>query len=397
MIGIRFDSWIFGKQIYHSSTTLLSILLLLTMEFPAWAEDVTTNYFSNTYHEARTKFLTAAKAAGGNLEHYRNPYLGAETEELYVDVATFNLPGAKSILVLGSGTHGVEGFAGSGIQVGLLREGITKNLPEDVGLLFYHALNPYGFSYLRRFNEDNVDLNRNFVNHAKPYPPNEGYDKLARLIEPNALSRWHNLKAKLAFAWYRITKGKLWLQKAISQGQYNHPKGIFFGGNEATWSNQVIQHIINRHLSKASQVVLIDIHTGLGKYGQGEILAKVEQGSAYHDRLVKLWGDRVKIPLAGESLSPPVMGTIKLEFTQLLPHADVTAVTLEFGTSPLPEALWALRAENYLHHHGDDEHLDALAIKTELKRVFYPNVFDWNQAVWQQGREVVLQALDNIR
>ena len=145
---------------------------------PAWAEDATTNFFSNSYHEARTKFLTAAKAAGGNLEHYRNPYLGAETEELYIDVATFNLPGAKSILVLGSGTHGVEGFAGSGIQVGLLHEGISKNLPEGVGLLIYHALNPYGFSYLRRFNEDNVDLNRNFVNHAKSYPQTKGMTSL---------------------------------------------------------------------------------------------------------------------------------------------------------------------------------------------------------------------------
>ena len=397
MIGARYDSWIFMNQISRSAITLLSIFLPLTIGVPAWADEVTTNYFSNTYHESRTKFLTAAKAAGGNLEHYRNPYLGAETEELYADVATFNLPEAKRILVLGSGTHGVEGFAGSGIQVGLLREGITKNLPEDVGLLFYHALNPYGFSYLRRFNEDNVDLNRNFVNHAKPYPPNEGYDTLARLIEPKALTRWQNLKTKLAIAWYRITKGKLWLQKAISQGQYNHPKGIFFGGNAETWSNRTLQKIIERHLFPASQVVLIDIHTGLGAYGAAEVIAEVRPETQAYERMQKWWGHRVKIPLEGESVSPPVMGSLKNGFTRLLPHTDITAVSLEFGTSPLPEALWALRAENYLHHHSDDEHLDALAIKTELKRVFYPDKNDWKQMVWGQGKEVVQQALDNIQ
>lgn len=356
-----------------------------------------SNYFSNSYQEARVKFIIAAGSAGGRLEKYRNPYLGAENEELYLDVATFNLPHAKHVLVLGSGTHGAEGFAGSGIQVGLLTEGIAKALPEDVGLLFYHALNPYGFSYLRRSNEDNIDLNRNFVDHAKPYPLNEGYDELVRLIEPEKLGTWQNIKTKLLFGWYRLTKGKMWLQKAISQGQYNHPKGLFFGGNEEAWSNQVIQRIIDRHLSQASQVVLVDFHTGLGEYGQGEILAEVEQGSAYHGRLVKLWGDKVKILDPGESLSPPVAGTIKQGLTRLLPHADVTAVTLEFGTYPLAEVMWALRAENYMHHHPDDTIPGALAMKADLKRVFYPSEYEWKHAVWQQGREIALQALENIQ
>jgi len=360
------------------------------------AEVLASNYFSDTYHEARTKFLTAAKAAGGNLEYYRHPFLGADSEELYIDVATFNLSGARSVLVLGSGTHGVEGFAGSAIQVGLLAEGIAKNLPSDVGLLFYHALNPYGFSHLRRFNEDNIDLNRNFIDHDKPYPANEGYDELAWLIEPDSLSSWQDIKAKLVFAWYRLTKGKLWLQKAISQGQYNHPEGLFFGGNKEAWSNNTLQRVVERHLIAASKVVLIDVHTGLGEYGAAEVITEMRPGTPAHERMLKWWGNRVKVPSAGESVSPPVMGSLKSGFTRLLPHADVTVVALEFGTFPPPEALWALRAENYVHHHAGDEEMDKQAIKSELKRVFYPDKQEWKQAVWQQGRGIVLQALENM-
>ncbi len=181
---------------------------------PALAEEEVTNYFSGNYQEARIKFVTAAKAAGADLEHYPNPAPGAEGEKLYTDIATFNLPGVKQILVLSSGTHGIEGFAGSAIQTGLLREGITRRLPEDIGLLFIHALNPYGFSHLRRFTEDNVDLNRNFVDHGKPYPPNEGYNKLARVIEPESLSTLGDIQAKLVLTWYRATKGKQWLEVA---------------------------------------------------------------------------------------------------------------------------------------------------------------------------------------
>ena len=361
-----------------------------------WAEVLASNYFSNTYQQARTKFLTAAEAAGGNLEHYRHPSLGADSEELYIDVATFNLSGARSVLVLGSGTHGVEGFAGSALQAGLLLEGIAKNLPKDVGLLFYHALNPYGFSHLRRFNEENIDLNRNFIEHNKPYPANEGYDELAWLIEPDSLSGWQDIKAKLVIAWYRLTKGKLWLQQAISQGQYNHPGGLFYGGNTEAWSNKILQKVIQRHLFMATKVILIDIHTGLGEYGSAEVITEVRPGTPAHERMTKWWGTRVKVPSEGESVSPPVMGSLKSGFTRLLPDADVSVVALEFGTFPPPEALWALRAENFAHHHGGYEQLDKHAIKSELKRVFYPDEDDWKQAVWQQGRDVVLQALDNI-
>lgn len=376
---------------------LFPVLLLVMIEIASvHAEKVITSYFSDTYQEARTKFLKAAKSAGGNIEHYHNPNLGAENEELYTDVATFNMSGAKKILVLGSGTHGIEGFAGSGIQVGLLREGITNNLPNGVGLLFYHALNPYGFSHLRRFNEDNVDLNRNFIDHSKPYSPNEGYDELAWLIEPSSLSTWQNIKAKVALAWYRATKGKQWLHTAISQGQYNHHGGIFFGGNAETWSNHTLRHIVKGHLSSASQVVLIDFHTGLGEYGEAEVITEARPGTPTYERMLRWWGNRVKSPRAGDSVSPPIRGSLKHGFARMFSDADVTAVSLEFGTSPLSEVLWALRAENYVHHHGGWVHSDAKKNKAELKRVFYPDNNDWKRAVWVQGREVVQQALVNL-
>ena len=47
---------------------------------PALAEEEVTNYFSDTYQEARSKFLIAAKAASAGLEHYRTPVPGAEGE-----------------------------------------------------------------------------------------------------------------------------------------------------------------------------------------------------------------------------------------------------------------------------------------------------------------------------
>ena len=130
-----------------------------------------TKLFSSDYSEARVKFLAACDAASVPVEHFRNPETGPNGEPLYTDVAVLGPNDAERVLLLCSGTHGVEGFAGSAIQTGLLSEEITARLPDGVRLVMIHALNPFGFAHLRRVNEDNVDLNRNFVDHAAPRSP----------------------------------------------------------------------------------------------------------------------------------------------------------------------------------------------------------------------------------
>jgi len=84
-----------------------------------------------------------------------------------------------------SGTHGVEGYCGSGAQVDWLRREEFKVLPADTGVLIIHAINPYGFAWTRRVNEDNVDLNRNWVDFSEPLPPNPSYVELAENLCPS--------------------------------------------------------------------------------------------------------------------------------------------------------------------------------------------------------------------
>src|SRR5208283_2584408 len=140
--------------------------------------------FSSSYSEAREKFQEAVAAARGSAESFKHPRSGPGGEELAVDTAWFGPSDASRVLVLISGTHGVEGYCGSGAQVDWLRREEFKVLPADTGVLMIHAINPYGFAWTRRVNEDNVDLNRNFVDHDKAYPKNEGYLAIAEAILP---------------------------------------------------------------------------------------------------------------------------------------------------------------------------------------------------------------------
>jgi len=129
--------------------------------------------FSPSYATARRKFLDAAAGRGLTVDSRVLDLPGAEGETLAMDVVLDGPADASRMLVVISGVHGVEGFCGSAIQTGVLRLGPPAH--PDTAVLHIHAINPYGFSHLRRATQENVDLNRNFVDFAKPLPANAGY------------------------------------------------------------------------------------------------------------------------------------------------------------------------------------------------------------------------------
>ena len=140
--------------------------------------------FSSSYSEAREKFQQAVAAAGGRAESFKHPDFGPGGEELATDAVWFGPSEASRVLVLISGTHGVEGYCGSGAQIDWLRREEFKLLPSDTGALIIHAINPHGFAWTRRVNEDNVDVNRNWVDFSAPLPSNPGYVELAEILCP---------------------------------------------------------------------------------------------------------------------------------------------------------------------------------------------------------------------
>ena len=353
-------------------------------------------YFSSDYTEARKKFLDAAGDIDAKIESFKNPNTGPIGEPLYTDVALIGSEDAKDILVLISGTHGVEGFAGSGIQTGLLHEDIAANLKPDMSIVMIHANNPYGFAHLRRFNEDSIDLNRNFLDHSQPHPVNHGYKDLLDAINPKSISLWVDIKSRFDLLWYRLKEGKTSLREVISRGQYEYPQGLFYGGQFETWSNKTIREIANRYLSTAERVVVIDFHTGLGLFGHGEIILNELEESPSYKRAVEWWGERVRTTVSNESVSVHIKGPLKLAIPDMLPNAEVTAVSLEFGTYPPKKVFWDLRAENWLHHYGGKEHPKAKQIKADLLHAFYPEEDEWKSQVWEQGKEVVRQVLVEI-
>ena len=142
--------------------------------------------FSSSYAQARQKFLLAADAAGLSVESHIHPLKGKDGEELAMDVVREGPADAKQLLVLSSACHGVEGYCGSGVQIHALHDTAWRQEAREKGVavLYVHALNPYGFSHLRRVTQENVDLNRNFHDFSKPLPVNAAYQEVQPLLLP---------------------------------------------------------------------------------------------------------------------------------------------------------------------------------------------------------------------
>ncbi len=203
-------------------------------------------YFASDYDAARRRFRAAAAGSGAVTSSVESPLAGPGGETLTTDLAWLGPPGAERVLVTISGTHGVEGFCGNGCQVAWLESGLAGELAGELAdgtaQLHIHAINPHGFAWLRRVTEDNVDLNRNFVDHASPYPENPGYEALKHAICPAEWSDSVIAETQKTFDAYAEANGQDALRHAISAGQYGHDEGIFYGGvplEQASQSEQL--------------------------------------------------------------------------------------------------------------------------------------------------------------
>jgi hypothetical protein len=353
--------------------------------------------FSESYAEARAKFCRAAAETGGAIRSWLNPNArGPKGERLYLDTARFGPADAENMLVLISSTHGVEGHCGSGAQIAWLTTGGPDKLPKDTGALIVHAINPYGFAWTRRVNEDNVDLNRNFVDHDKAYPKNDGYLAIADAILPQEWTEESQAETLRVFASYAQKHGAFALQGAISSGQYTHPDGIFFGGAKATWSNRTIRQIARAELSQARRVAVIDFHTGLGPFGHGELICAVPPSAKSFPRARAWYGDELTSPEGGTSTSAIVVGIMTDAFPQELPDAEVTPVAIEYGTYSTPEVLGAVRADNWLHHRGDLGSPLARALKADMRERFFPAGDKWREMVWSRADQTIGWALKGL-
>lgn len=354
------------------------------------------DFFAADYVSARKAFLSACAETGIETSTYESPHRHVDAPGgLFTDVARAGRLDAPGVVMLISGTHGAEGIYGSGCQTGWLREQRYLNLPDDTAVVLVHAINPLGFAGLHRVAEDNVDLNRNFIDHERP-PANPDYAAVHDLLVPESWTDDTPSRIRSGITDYIKAHGQKAFNRAAMGGQHTHSEGLFYGGIRPTWSHGVIGRIAAEHLTHAERVAVLDLHTGLGAFASVELICRHPPESEALARARRWYGEDVTAAQAGESGSPPVDGNLRMAFDRLCPAAEITSIGIEVGTIPLDECLMILCADNWMHCRNDPPGPFRDNVRKSMRRAFSPDDRRWTEPVFVRTMELVGQAVNGV-
>ena len=339
------------------------------------------SFFSSTYSEARRRFVDASDAIGA--DHSSHPI--GDHDDLSIDVAVIGEKEAPAIVV-SSGVHGVEGFVGSAIQLSLL-DRLAANGPGGIKYVLIHAVNPYGFEHIRRFNEEGIDLNRNFHRSDESYSgAAEAYVQLNDFLNPaSPPSRTEVFTLKAL--WLIWQNGMSAMKEAVARGQYEYPRGLFYGGSERSESFRIVRRHCDDWIGDSKDVIHFDVHSGLGKFADYKLLIgeSDSQECAWYE---KTFGSEVVESLTRGGMAYTVSGL----FCDWMKHhfggRRYRSLGIEFGTYNVIRVLAAIRAENRAHHYAGPGEPCFQRAKSELLECFLSpltSVAEGNGGVWTSG------------
>ncbi|MGK7917571.1 MAG: M14 family metallopeptidase [Prochloraceae cyanobacterium] len=353
------------------------------------------NAFSPNYLEARNRFRSSALARGCRLSEYAIDQKGPNGENLTLDVAILGAASPQKIVLVSSGIHGVEGFFGSAVQVALLEERLVDwSPPPGASLILLHALNPYGFAWRRRTNEDNIDLNRNFLLAGEEYQgsPNK-YGDLDVFFNPTSPpSRFEPFLIKAIFLILR--HGMSSLKNTLPVGQYDYPKGLFFGGHGPSKTYQILDTHLDQWVGNATDVIHIDLHTGLGRKATYKLLIQESADSKRVQWLKEKFGaDMVEI-IDPKGTAYSIRGGLGKWCQAKFPQCNYNFLTAEFGTYSSLRGIKVLRAENRAHFWGQTQDASCEWTGQQLMEFAAPAAPAWRSSVVSQGLDLVQRAID---
>ncbi len=221
--------------------------------------------FSPDYSTARARFIDAALTAEARPQLQRG--LRVRAARISTPTSPARPRSARQAFVAISGTHGLEGFFGSAVQAEWMRRGEHLRLPPGSAVLMIHAINPHAFAWQRQVDEDNVDLDRNWIDFAKALPESAGYRTTRDRAVPRRLVGPQPGRDRPAA---RGPDRAPWVGR-VPAGARGRAMGasarIFYGGTAPSWSRTTLSRILQSSLVYAHRALIVDFRTGAGPVG----------------------------------------------------------------------------------------------------------------------------------
>ena len=384
---------------------VLVIVLILTIAGPhfvlkgARQPEVAENYsysesFYNSYDEIRSHLkdrVALLREDGVKVE--TSEYAVNADDELYID--NIYLPAEKkneNLVVLTTGVHGMEGYIGS-VMLDVFFDEIYPTLDTDnTGILVVANVNPYGMKYMRRYNENNVDLNRNFILDWEGFDlsSNKDYPEVKNFLQPEGKignAFWHEVGFYLSLAKEALTKGADKVSDALLTGQYEYAKGVYYGGNGDEKSTAYLKGVFADCLDgDYENIVHIDIHSGYGPRYNMVIFNSVYETMTEAETKEAFGYDYV-ISYDSESFYATTGDTTDF-FYRLAESKDTDkelfSTCFEFGTigDSFMDSILSLKYtvdENRQHWYPTENETTKEVIKENYNELFYPTEKEWRE------------------
>lgn len=365
-------------------------------------------YFSDTYAVSRLKFRSLLGMVQQRWPEAEMKSIPCPADKELTTDMIFSQPQREKrhLLLVTTGQHGIEGYAGGAFLQLLVREYLDRLDPELTGLVLVHAINPWGMAHRRRVDQDNIDLNRNFILDWSEFEDtNKDYARLRFLLEPGQLQ---SRGAEQTAFFFRVARalvlaGSSGIKRALTLGQYQFKNGLYYGGSGCQPIVRQLIDLYHRALRDYKQVVHLDIHTGYGP--------------AYRMTIVNSPLDRRDTALLKEKLGydlivkadPEEFYAIQGDMVDYMcrlgqqhPDTELYSTCLEFGTQgdstkAMLQSLRALIDENRLWQHGGGDVLQDEAIRKGFTEAYYPVSSFWRQQVAEDARRGLTGILGNER
>lgn len=384
------------------SMALFSILYIFSKD-KAPINNTFLDYYSESYEESREKLfkdINKIKPKFGSIEHITKNIHSAKSDNNYIDC--FYIPARKekkSLIIITSGIHGIEGYYGDAVISMVMNELIDSIDFDNVGLLFIANVNPFGMKNFRRYTENAVDLNRNMAVDESLYKTNnQAFEKLHDFLNPNEKLKFSFLKDEffyLSSIFKTIRYGKSTIKEAAVRGQYKYNKGIYYGGNKKESQVYFLDSIISAKSKDYQGLFSISLHTAYGERGK-----------------VHFWGTRSKDTNL-LNIADYVFKGYHLDFDDSEDFYQITGdfesylenkfskdkkclvMTFEAGTLNSQKISGSIKLlhysiiENQGFHYGYDSEADSLELRERVIEMYCPKSEEWRNNVIRQTKDVL--------
>ena len=388
------------KKLFWVVGVLLVLVLLATVVGPSIIlsavrqPEVEENYaYSDSFDDSYEEIRTRLQELTGELGVEISSYAVDENDGLYID--SFYLPSTKektNLVVLTTGVHGMEGYIGATMLDVFFQEVYPTLDTANTGVLVVANVNPYGMKYFRRYNENNVDLNRNFILDWDNFDlsSNKEYPKVDTFLGPTGKignGLWHEVGFYLSLAKTAITEGADTVSDALLTGQYEYPQGVYYGGNGDEASTVYLKDVFSQCLDSAYEnIVHIDIHSGYGPRYNMVIFNSVYE-TMNEKESQEAFGYDYVIAYDSESFYATTGDTTDFFYRlaeQKQAQAELYSTCFEFGTigDEFFDTILSLKYtidENRNHWYPTDNKLTEQIIHENYMELYYPTETAWRE------------------